>query len=205
MDFPGKSTIVRSVQDHLGLIADGKDGPLTWGAIKRVVGTAAGSSSNVMSLAPSIPADNVRSIRNSYGQEGDESNLVWFKFPYPMWLYNRQQKLTRHRCHRDCKEELEGILETARDELGLDFIQKFDLDTFYGCFNHRPMRGRSRGISRHSWGIAIDFAAHRNGFRTPWPSKADMPVDFIKIFERFGWKSGARAWGKDAMHFQRTK
>jgi len=25
------------------------------------------------------------------------------------------------------------------------------------------------------------------------------------VFERAGWKSGARAWGKDAMHFQATQ
>jgi hypothetical protein len=32
-----------------------------------------------------------------------------------------------------------------------------------------------------------------------------MPVEAVEVFERAGWKSGARAWGKDAMHFQATQ
>ena len=202
MDFPEKRGLVRLVQDRLGLAVDGVDGPRTWGAIAKVAGVR---SEKVVVPNAGLPADRVSEIIKVYGQQGDEGNLVRFRFPYRMRLYNTQRVLKTHRCHRLCKVDLEGILEAARDELGLEFLQAHDLDTYYGCFNDRKMRGRSQGTSRHSWGIAIDLAAHVNGFKTAWPGKATMPVEMVRIFERYGWKSLARVCGKDAQHFQRTK
>ena len=200
MEFKGRSRIVRAVQGRLGLLDDGKDGPLTWGAIAERLGAdlpaPAGSD---------LPADRESEIIKVYGRAGNEQSLTRFTFPYRMRLYNTQRVIKGHRCHRLCKPDLEAILETARDELGLEFLQAHDLDTYYGCYDDRSMRGRSRARSRHSWGIAIDLAAHVNGLNTRWPARATMPVEMVEIFERFGWKSGGRAWGKDAMHFQRTK
>lgn len=38
MDFPNKEDVVKSVQRHLNLLDDGKDGPKTWGAICEAIG-----------------------------------------------------------------------------------------------------------------------------------------------------------------------
>lgn len=99
------------------------------------------------------PSDNVAALVDFYGPYGikdqREPDLVWFTFPYPMRLYDTKQVLSRHRCHRKVKESLEAVLETARDELGLDFIKEHNLDTYYGVYNPRPMRGNSNSISRH--------------------------------------------------------
>jgi hypothetical protein len=166
--------------------------------------------------ASAWPEDSVEEITAFYGPPGvrdvREPDLVRFVFPYPMFLYDTDKVLTTHRCHRKIRASLEGVLETVRDQLGMEFIRENHLDHYFGCYNPRPMRAQSNSISRHSWGIAIDIAATQNTFRTPWqedkigdPHYAEMPVEFIEIFERAGWKSGARAWGKDAMHFQATQ
>ncbi len=192
---------IRAVQHKLGLIADGIDGSKTWRAIhSTIVGMP--SSQPTQTHEGPIPEDNYNSLCRAYGKPGDESKLVRFNFPYAMKLYG-ETPITDHRCHVLCKPDLEAILETARDELGMDFIREHHLDYYDGCYNYRKMRGGS-STSRHSWGIAIDIAAEYNGNKTRRP-RAEMPDEFIAIFQRFGWKSGGAAWGRDFMHFQRTK
>jgi hypothetical protein len=192
---------IRAVQRSLGLNDDGIDGVKTWRAIhSRIVGMP--STQPTQTHKTEIPADEYRDICRIYGHPGDESKLVRFTFPYPMKLYG-DTPITDHRCHRLCKPDLEAILETARDELGMDFIREHHLDHYDGVYNYRKMRGGS-SMSRHSWGIAIDIAAEYNGNQVRRP-QAEMPDEFIKIFQRFGWKSGGAEWGRDFMHFQRTK
>lgn len=192
---------IRSVQRKLGLIVDGIDGANTWRAIhSNIVGIP--SNQPTQTYKTPIPSDSYEALCKAYGKPGDETKLVRFNFPYAMKLYG-ESPITTHRCHKDCKADLEAILETARDELGMDFIREHHLDHYDGCYNYRSMRGGS-SMSRHSWGIAIDIAAQYNGNKVRKP-KAEMPPEFIKIFQRFGWKSGGAAWGRDFMHFQRTK
>lgn len=192
---------IRSVQRKLGLTVDGIDGANTWRAVhSAIVGMPSNQPTSTVNTP--IPEDSYKSICDVYGKPGDESNLVRFTFPYAMKLYG-ETPITTHRCHKHCKADLEAILETARDELGMDFIRKYHLDHYDGCYNYRKMRGGSSS-SRHSWGIAIDIAAQYNGNRIRRP-QAEMPDEFIEIFKRFGWKSGGAAWGRDFMHFQRTK
>jgi len=193
---------IRNVQHSLGLTVDGIDGPNTWRAIHgKIVGMPSNQPIQTTHNIP-IPTDDNKSICDVYGQPGDESKLVRFNFPYPMRLYG-ETPIKTHRCHELVKADLEAILETARDELGMDFIQKYHLDHYDGCYNYRRMRGGS-SKSRHSWGIAIDIAAQYNGNSMRRP-RAEMPNEFIEIFQRFGWKSGGAEWGRDFMHFQRTK
>ena len=193
---------IRNIQRKLGLVVDGVDGKNTWRAIhSSVVGIPSNQPVQTTHSTPP-PEDNYNSLCDVYGQPGDESKLVRFTFPYSMKLYGDTQIKT-HRCHELVKPDLEAILETARDELGMEFIRKHHLDHYDGCYNYRKMRGGS-SMSRHSWGIAIDIAAQYNGNRVTKP-RAEMPAEFIEIFQRFGWKSGGAAWGRDFMHFQRTK
>jgi hypothetical protein len=193
---------IRNVQHTLGLVVDGIPGAKTWRAVhSRIVGMPSNQPTQTTHSVP-VPADEFTSISDVYGQPGNESNLVQFNFPYEMKLYG-DTPIKSHRCHKLCKSDLEAILETARDELGMDFIRKYHLDHYDGCYNYRRMRGGS-SVSRHSWGIAIDIAAEYNGNHTRKP-QAEMPGEFIEIFQRFGWKSGGAEWGRDYMHFQRTK
>lgn len=192
---------IRAVQRKLNLSDDGIDGRKTWAAIYTGIVGLPEEPVEVI-VGRHIPEDNYDSICSAYGKPGNESNLVRFTFPYEMKLYG-ETAIKTHRCHKDCKTDLEAILETARDELGMDYIKEYHLNHYDGCYNYRKMRGGSSS-SRHSWGIAIDIAAQYNGNKVRKP-QAEMPQEFINIFKQFGWKSGGDAWGRDYMHFQRTK
>jgi len=61
----------------------------------------------------------------------------------------------------------------------------------------------SRPLSVHSWGAALDFDAHWNGYG----SQGDINPAFVRIMEEHGFVWGGR-WDpshRDAMHFQWTK
>lgn len=148
-----------------------------------------------------------------YGKPGDESNLVRLPFPYKMRLYTRKAPLNvrSHRVHKKAKEPLEAILEAILKHYGTTEIARLGLDVFGGIYNNRSVRG-GRSKSKHAWGVAIDINPGENMNRMPWKASkigefgwANMPVETIEIFERHGWTSGAKAWGRDAMHFARTK
>ncbi len=66
-----------------------------------------------------------------------------------------------------------------------------------------------RPLSRHSWGIAVDFDARLNGYGKPVADTAlGRHMGFVRVFEEAGWAWGGR-WGNpetgkgcDAMHFE---
>jgi hypothetical protein len=78
------------------------------------------------------------------------------------------------------------------------------LARYVGVYNNRPMRGGTTP-SLHARAAAIDLMPASNGLRTPWPRIATMPFSVIKVFARHGWKSAGAFWGRDAMHFERTR
>lgn len=188
---------------------DGVPGQMTEEALRDYLGQ--NDSPVITSQVSQWPRRNYASMIDFYGQPGDSSNLVWFTFPYPMRLYDTDAVLTRHSCHKKVAGSLVAVLEEARDKLGIDFIREHKLDRYFGCYMNRPVRGGSQK-STHAWGAAIDINASNNRNRQLWsankigqPDYGTMPIEFIEIFERHGWKSGARAWGRDAMHFQATQ
>jgi hypothetical protein len=108
-------------------------------------------------------------------------------------------------------DSLLRILSDISAEFGRDGIIEHGLHLYGGCYNHRRRRVGS-SWSRRAYGIAIDLNPDENGLRTPWQEGkisqqgyATMPVKVIEIFENYGWKSYAKSWGRDIMHFQRTK
>lgn len=160
---------------------------------------------------PEPPASDYSSMVNYYGKPGDESQLVSFKFPYPMVLaWDKSVKVTKSRCHKRIEKPLVAALQELLDTYGLEWIKAHGLDLFGGIYNNRNARG-GRTKSKHAWGAAIDLNPATNGNKTKWredkigqPGFADMPLEAIVIFERHGFKAAARAWGRDAMHMQFT-
>ena len=57
----------------------------------------------------------------------------------------------------------------------------------------------------HSWAIAIDLDADRNGNMVNWPNRAHMGLEIFEAFAREGWMSAGAFWSRDAMHFQATQ
>jgi hypothetical protein len=86
-----------------------------------------------------------------------------------------------------------------------------EIKTFDGCFNVRKQRG-SNSISKHSFGIALDFNAAWNPLvRGVTPAtrgklraaKVTWSEDFLDVWRNNGWECGAD-WQTvlDGMHFE---
>jgi hypothetical protein len=159
------------------------------------------------------PEDTTAALVAYYGQpEKEFKQLKVIELPYQMVLaWNVNKPVSKVRCHEKAADSLLRILSDIEAEFGRDGIIENGLHLYGGCYNHRKMRGGS-SWSRHAWGIAIDLNPDDNGLKTPWDADkigqegfATMPVKAIEIFERHGWKSYAKSWGKDAMHFQATR
>jgi len=71
------------------------------------------------------------------------------------------------------------------------------LDSFDGCQNIRYVRGSSKKLSTHSWGIA----AKTNAIG----AEPKMDSRVVACFEKFGFVWGGNFQRKDGMHFQYVK
>jgi hypothetical protein len=191
---------IKDIQRILGVSQDGLAGPITFGAILRILSKLPES---VIQEEEStrIPNDTLEDIKAVYGDPGDESNMVSFIFPYPMKLYGEKRQVTG-RCHKLVRDDLLKIFKKIQFDFGMDYIKRHHLDCYFGCFNDRSVRGGTKR-SHHAWGIAIDLAANINGNHMK-RDEADMPEEVMDIFESFGWSCGGRKWGRDYMHLVRV-
>ena len=186
---------IKAIQRRIGTTPDGVWGPVSRAACQR----------HLRGLIPKDnpwPMDNEVELTRFYGKAGDESQLVTFEFPFPMFYQGK--RVLRSRCHRLVKDSILRVL----GEIGMRWAGNRGImeeaEDYGGIYNFRPMRGSSR-ISRHSWGIAIDLDADDNGLHDSWPAKADMPLEIMEAFAREGWIGLGWTIGRDAMHFQATR
>ena len=144
------------------------------------------------------PTPDDASMRRFYGRPGDEDALTMLDAD-GIGIKYAGQPVSVIRCHYKVAESLKRVL--------LDISHgtaAWILEEYAGCFNYRAMRGGSR-MSKHAWGVAIDFAPGRNGLRTHWPTEATMPIEAMESFAKEGWTSAGAFWGRDAMHFEATR
>lgn len=190
-----KQAEIMKLQERVGTNPDGFWGPKSIAACQK----------HLRDLMPKVnpwPSADRYSLEKFYGRPGDESNLVSFEFPFPMFYDGK--RVLRSRCHRKVKDSLVRILGEIGNRWGSNRGIMEEAEDYGGIFNDRPMRGGS-AKSMHAWGIAIDLDADDNGNLTPWPVKADMPIEIMEAFAREGWLSAGAFWGRDAMHMQATK
>jgi hypothetical protein len=79
-------------------------------------------------------------------------------------------------------------------------IDYTDFQLAGGCFNARMMRGSDQGfaLSRHAWGIAIDFNPSTNRFG----GDTNLTPAFGDVLRRWGFSWGATWTIPDGMHFE---
>lgn len=186
---------IKAVQNRIGVDPDGFWGPKSVAACRE----------HLISLMPAKnpwPTQDEASLTRFYGKAGDESNLVSFEFPFPMFYEGK--RVLKSRCHAKVKDSLLRILGEIGNRWGGNRGILEEAEDYGGIFNFRKMRGGSR-ISTHAWGIAIDLDADDNGNLIHWPTAADMPIEVMEAFAREGWVSAGAFWGRDAMHFQATR
>jgi hypothetical protein len=196
-------TQIMATQKRIGAAADGFWGPKSIAACQR----------HLRALLPSqhpFPTEaQVRAGTSIFGRQGIKDGytppMKGFTPPYPVFLYgNTTTRLTKITAHELVAASLEEILVMVRETLGLAGIREAGMDRYYGCYNPRNTRGGSVA-SMHSWAIAVDFDAGRNGNSTHWPTRAVMPVEVMECFARKGWLAAGAFWSRDAMHFQATR
>ncbi len=96
-------------------------------------------------------------------------------------------------CHRAIVPTIEGALREL-EQRNLAFL--IDRNGFRGCFQPSVIEGA--GISRHSWGVAIDLNFTKN------PTGVASAVDprVVEVMDRWGFTSGAEWLVRDAGHFE---
>lgn len=97
-------------------------------------------------------------------------------------------------CHRAAIESLAAVLEEL-DRRGL--AHTVDPDGFAGCW-HPRLISLDGGLSRHSWGIAVDVNAQGNSTGTG----SGQHDALIELFTEAGWGWGGTWLVPDPMHFE---
>jgi len=180
-----------ALQTRIGSKPDGIWGDVSTAACKR----------HLRALMPTPnpwPTGDDTSVIARFGEPGNEEQLVGANVRGLGVKYEGQPVKTI-RCHHLVADSLvTAITEIAATPA------RWILAEYAGCFNCRPMRGSSR-LSKHAWGIAIDFAPSTNGLHTHWPRAATMPIEAMEAFARQGFLSAGAFWSRDAMHFEATR
>lgn len=110
--------------------------------------------------------------------------------------------LGQFRCHRAIMPYVQGALAEIEVRGLAPVIDGGDFQIAGGCYNARLARGgdldRGFAVSRHSWGIAIDFNPSTNRFG----DETTLPEEFGQVFRDWGFAWGAGWRVSDPMHFE---
>lgn len=189
---------IKLVQKKLGVTVDGIAGQKTWAAIAKALGV----NTNTKAVTKYPTQAVVRSGVSIFGKPGDESNLVNIKPAYQLYYSGKPVKTIR--VHKLIAKEVEQALKEVLDHYGIEKIKKLGLDQYSGSYNYRKSTGAS-SLSMHAWGIALDFAAEKNGMYTKKPQASLSHPDceaWWKIWEKHGAVSLGRELNIDWMHLQ---
>lgn len=190
---------IKLVQKKVGVTVDGIAGQKTWSAIAKALGVNTTTASNLPTQAV------VRSGNSIFGKAGDESNLVNIKPAYQLYYCGTPVKTIR--VHKAIADRVEAALKEILAHYGLAEIKRLGLDQYSGSYNYRKSTN-SKSMSMHAWGIALDFAAEKNGMYTKKPQASLSHPDCNKwweIWEKHGAVSLGRECNYDWMHLQFAK
>lgn len=126
--------------------------------------------------------------------------------PFQLHLYGDASKpVSTISAHEKCADSLLCVFQRLAERYPTKEERKAaGILDYYGLYNPRSMRGGT-AWSMHSWMIAIDLDAGRNGNATNWPARAVMPLGVMECFAAEGWLAAGAFWSRDAMHFQATR
>lgn len=177
------------IQNRVGTTPDG-----SWGLVSTIA--CQKYLRSIMPRPNRWPQPTVSKMVQFYGEAGE--NLINLDVT-GLGIFYESAPVKTIRCH---EKVAISLLAVIRDIAAGD--DAYILKQYAGCFNYRPMRN-SLSLSKHAWGVAIDFAPATNDLHASWPQKASMPFGVIEAFSRHGWTSAGAFWGVDAMHFEATR
>lgn len=187
-----------ATQKRIGTTPDGFWGPRSTEAAKK----------HLLKLMPKPnPFPTQSGVEAFYGQHGvpDGYTPPMKQIKLPFSIYYDGQAVTKLRPHARCADSLLAVFERLAKAFPTTELRRAaGILTYDGLYNPRKMRGGS-AWSMHSWAIAIDLDAWRNGNTTHWPTKAVLPIQVMECFAQEGWTSAGAFWSRDAMHHQATR
>nr|WP_246361089.1 M15 family metallopeptidase [Haloechinothrix aidingensis] len=173
----GEHAVVRSLADEQDTVRGGERG-----------------SRRLANLSGGSVAEAVGSFRYRYFSDGTVE-------PDPDWVSAnirtaRVPLLGRVTCHRVLLSQLRAALEEIVERGLADAIDPAD---YGGCYVPRFIgRDPARGLSLHTWGIAVDINVSTNQRGTP----GEIDRDVVAIFQRWGFAWGGHWEWTDPMHFE---
>ena len=104
------------------------------------------------------------------------------------------------RCHRMVVPYIRAALDEVERSGLAEKLDPTDFQVAGGCYNPRFNRGADPGysLSRHSWGIAVDFNPSTNRYG----DEPTLPMEIVEIFRRWGFSWGGGWSVPDGMHFE---
>jgi D-alanyl-D-alanine carboxypeptidase len=193
-----KASEIVAIQKKVGAVPDGFWGPRSIAACQEYL------RSLMPSPNPWPPQREVTEFFGPHGTPGGESPpMKSITLPFPVYFENKL--VTTLHAHEKVADSLGRVFEHLKDLYPTEDERVASGVAIYdGLYNPRRIRGAS-AWSLHSWAIAIDFDAERNGNRVHWPTRAHMPIEVMECFAKEGWLSAGAFWGRDAMHMQATQ
>lgn len=179
------------LQERIGTEPDGFWGPKSIRASKRHL-------SEHLPYGLDLPGGTQYELRAYYGKPEDNTPIIGVDAPDWLRLYDSNDLVRQIWVHEKAAESLITALQAAYKKAPT-FTRRY-----FGCHVDRPMRN-GRLPSVHAYGAAVDLAASTNRNRQSWPVSADMPIQVMEEFAKQGWIAAGVYWGRDAMHFQRTR
>ncbi len=160
---------------------------------------------------PSVDAvENTAQIKEEFGEfairrrDGSATSTIAID---PEWLAKNIVTVNlpivgEMKCNRQIVERLTDALNELYDAGIAALIDVPDTRRSGGCFNSREIRavaGQSgRNLSRHSWGVAIDF----NPSATPYGQPPRVDARLVDVMRRHGFAWGGTWAFPDGMHFE---
>jgi hypothetical protein len=148
----------------------------------------------------------VKEIIEILGQpKQNTNNLKKLKLPYPMYLsWSTKTKINYILVHPAIYDAMRNVFADIVSSYTMKQIKELGLDMYGGCYAYRKERGGTE-LSRHAWGIAIDFDPSRNQLKS---KKKDAKIDDpdYDAFRASMRKNGMLSLGElsdyDWMHFE---
>ena len=183
---------------------DGTDASSVEEALRRRVG----SKATVTSLTETAPPQGRQTAFLTGGSVAAAVGTFSYRYhqdgsvePDPAWVAANLRTETvpvigQVTCHRVMLPQLRGALQEVVDS-GL--ADRIDPQDFGGCYSPRFIaEDPTKGLSLHTWGIAVDLNVQSNQRGTP--GRIDRRV--VDIFKRWGFAWGGDWSYTDPMHFE---
>ena len=191
-------TQIKDMQKKIGALPDGFWGP----------NSIASCQAYLRKMMPNPhPFPRQREVTEFYGPHGKKGGhsppMKLITLPYT--VYFEGTPLPAIRAHEKVADSLLRVFQRLYEIYPEPEEQtEAGANVFDGVYNPRPIRGGS-SWSMHSWAIAIDLDADRNGNMVNWPNRAHMPLETFEAFAKEGWMCAGAFWSRDAMHMQATQ